>query len=187
MSTPEDIPPHEPNLEKREALNLYAAFGVSLALTLVPHGIVALVAFLFMLGVLIAAYMKRGKTNSESLLENHCTFIIRTIWIGSFLSAILMSISAFIMMADINYAALEPCIMNMASKGEAYIMNAGITEMSEVAAPCLDAFIADNFQTIAQAALITIIPTLLYFIFRYVKGLSRAIKGYRVANPKNWF
>jgi uncharacterized membrane protein len=37
------------------------------------------------------------------------------------------------------------------------------------------------------AGVITILPGLVYFAVRFVRGLSRAIKGYRLAKPKAWF
>ena len=34
--------------------------------------------------------------------------------------------------------------------------------------------------------LVAIGPAILYFVYRVVNGMSRAAKGYRIANPKSW-
>ena len=181
-------PPQSPQDPHRKiVLNLYAAFAVSLILSMMPHAIVALLALIFMLGVLAAAYVVRSKVEPETLAENHATYLIRTIWIGSILAAITTSIGGAIMLADIDYAPFSPCADKLASQGIDFAANATYAQVWEMSSSCFNAFINANLNMLIVAGVITILPILIYFAVRFVRGLSRAIKGYRLANPRAWF
>lgn len=177
--------PQDPH--RTTVLNLYAAFAVSLILTLMPHGIIALLALVFMIGVLITAYVVRARVEPETLAENHATYIIRTIWIGSLLAAITTTIGGAILLTDIDYAPFTPCADRLAAQGMDFAANATYAQVWELSSPCFDAFINANLNTLIVAGAITILPILAYFAVRFVRGLSRAIKGYRLAKPRAWF
>lgn len=162
--------PHDPH--RATVLNLYAAFAVSLILSLMPHGILALLALIFMIGVLIAAYIVRSRVEPETLAENHATYIIRTIWIGSLLAAITTSIGGAIMLSDINYEPFMPCADRLAAQGMDFAANASFAQVWELTSPCFDAFINANLNTLIMAGAITILPVLAYFAVRFVRGLS---------------
>lgn len=179
---------HDPGAkEKRSVLNLYAALGVSLALTLVPSGIVGLVATIFLIAVLIAAYILRRRYEAEGLAENHMTYIIRTLWISALFSLITLTIGSTYLLNGIDYASFQPCANALAEKGIEFAETATFQEMYALTSPCMDDFIDDNFRRLTIAALITALPILLYMVIRYMRGLSRALRGYRVASPKAWF
>jgi len=38
-----------------------------------------------------------------------------------------------------------------------------------------------------SAALFCAVPTLIYTLYRLKGGISRALKGYRLAKPESWF
>ena len=75
---------HPQSHGRKAVLNLYAALGASLILSVLPYMHAAALSLAFFTGVLIAAYVLRGKTENNSLIENHATFVIRTLWIGAF-------------------------------------------------------------------------------------------------------
>lgn len=187
MGDPRLNPQSQDDPEKKKVLNLYAAFGISLILSLVPNQMAALVSTLFMLGVLIAAYMMRRNVEIHGLAGNHCTYIIRTIWIGALFSLITIAITSLFMLPRIDYSDFQPCADAMAEKGAEYISNASQAEIMALSEPCMDNFIASNWDTFTLFALFGIGPILLYFIIRFVRGLGRATKGYRLADPKAWF
>jgi hypothetical protein len=37
------------------------------------------------------------------------------------------------------------------------------------------------------SAAVSIVPILVYFLYRFTAGLMRALKGYRIKNEKSWF
>lgn len=173
--------------DKKRVLNLYAAFGVSLLLTLVPSLLISFVALVFVVGVLIGAYMMRRASEVESLAENHCTYVIRTLWISALISLITLFAGSAFMLGGIDYAPFEPCANAMAQKGAEFAQNASYEEVYALAEPCMNAFIDFNMSLLMTTALITAGPVLIYLGYRYGKGLLRALKGYRMANPKAWF
>lgn len=167
------------NTDKRQVLNLYALFGVSLLLSLVPSTAVALISLIFLIGVFAYAYRLRARASSESLTENHAAFIIRTIWIATLLSIITLSAGSIYMIPNIDYAAFGPCQENLTN-------SEGFLDIYAAAFPCINIFIEANLRLLTITALIVALPVVIYLIVRYVRGLSRAIKGYRISNPKSW-
>jgi len=59
--------------EQKPIVRLYAAFVASVLLSFVPHFFFAAVALLLFTGVMIAAYIMRGRAGEQSLTENHAT------------------------------------------------------------------------------------------------------------------
>mgnify|MGYP001410192685 CR=1 FL=1 len=182
MSNHPLTPEHDPDPQRKTVLNLYAALAVSIILTFMPNTIMAIVSLVFVIGVLVASYSIRKKAEPESLAENHATYIIRTIWIASFISVITLGIGAVILLNDIDYSAFGGCPIDLE-----FAASADYMQLWEVMQPCYDTFITDNWNILIISGAITILPILLYLVIRFVKGLSRAIKGYRIANPKAWF
>lgn len=187
MSNHPLTPQSAPDLQKKAVLNLYAAFAVSLILTLVPHMIVGLIALIFALGVLIAAYVMRFQSEKESLIYNHTTYIIRTIWIGSSLSVVTVGLASAFMLGQIDYAPFSSCGETMAAQGMEWAANATYAQVWEFSSPCFNSFITANLKLLIISGAIAILPILLYFIIRFGRGLSRALHGYRLAKPKAWF
>lgn len=176
-----------PDKEKSLVLNLYAAFGISLILTLIPLAVAGIISALFMLGVLIGAYIIRRKSEDHSLSANHCTFLIRTMWIGALFSLITTAIASAFMLPNIDYSPFQPCAEDLAARGQEFLTSATNQQIWDVSQPCMDAFIAENQSDLVMSALVAGGPILIYFIYRFVKGLVRAQKGYRLADPKMWF
>ena len=52
---------------------------------------------------------------------------------------------------------------------------------------CMDQFMEENRAVFYKAGAIAIVPVVLYLLYRLSKGLSRASRGYRVADVKSWF
>ena len=167
-------------------LNLYAAFGVSIILSFIPMVSAALLSFVFFLGVLIAAYQYRKKSEEHSLLENHATYIIRTLWITAFLSLITTAAATAYMMRGIDYALFDSCAQALANKGVTWMENAGMADVYAVIEPCVEPFIRSNKTLLINAVIIAGGPLVLYMFYRLAKGVSRAIKGYRLSNAKSW-
>ncbi len=167
------------NPEQKKVLHLYSVFGASLVLTLIPSVLAAFVAMWFMIVVLIAAYMIRSKSEEGSLSENHTTFIIRTFWIGGLLVAVTMSAACAYMLVHIDNAPLQPCVLQNEDLIKAIL--------DIIRSPCMDDFIQVNLRVLMISMAIAAGPVMLYFIVRFSRGLSRALSGYRIASPKNWF
>ncbi len=171
--------------EKKALLQIYGALGASLILSVVPTIAAAALSLILLTGVMIAAYVMRKKHEIGSLSANHMTFIIRTIWISSLFAIVTMTIGCAYLLAFIDNTPLSPCIshlMNLGTQAASMDMMA----LMRVFDPCLDDYTTINMKAFIVSGFIAAAPILIYFLVRYVRGLSRAMKGYRVAKPLSW-
>ncbi len=165
-------------------LNLYAVFGVSMILSVMPYAAAAVLSLIFFLGLLIAAYVVRSDAAKDSLKDNHATFIIRTLWIAAFISIPTTLAAAAYMQFNIDYTAFDPCIESLARQSASWLETAPHMEIYAFVQPCVETFLEMNKREFIMTALIAGGPVLAYMAFRFIKGLSRAIRGYRLANPR---
>jgi uncharacterized membrane protein len=176
---------NDPNQKK--IVRLYAAFGAGLALSFMPSGIAALISLALILGVLMVAYAWRTDSEEDGLLANHMTFIIRTIWIGGFLALATIAVAAIYLNMMLDNTPLQPCaddIFNFVNAGDLMNFDPLITAIS---GKCLVPYLARNLTSFIISGVIGILPVLIYFIVRFLRGFTRAQNGYRVAKPKAWF
>ncbi|MBL4804335.1 MAG: hypothetical protein JKY71_05665 [Alphaproteobacteria bacterium] len=168
-------------------LNLYAALGVSIILSVLPLASAALLSLLFFLGVLIAAYVVRGDSEKDGLRENHATYIIRTLWIAAFFSIPTALAATAYMQYHIDNTPFDPCFQDLANRGIGWLERADYMDIYEIVQPCIQTYIDVNTTIFINAAIIGGGPILLYMAYRLARGVSRAIKGYRLANPRALF
>ena len=62
-----------------------------------------------------------------------------------------------------------------------------VQEVYALVEPCVGIFIDSNKTLLMNSVLIAGGPLILYMAYRMVKGLTRAMKGYRLTNSKTWF
>lgn len=173
-----------PDIEQKKIIRVYAALGAGLALSFAPFMVAALISAALLIGVLFMAYVLRTDSEQGSLTENHATFIIRTIWIGSLFTLITLSIASIYLFKVLNNTPLQPCIDQILSMADFAAMESFITNF--MGTKCWADYWQTNLVAFIIAFVITAAPVLLYFAVRYVRGVTRAARGYRVANPKAW-
>ena len=173
--------------EKKPVLNLYAVLGVSLILSVVPSVPAAMLSLIFFLGLLIAAYRVRKNTKDKSYVENHATYIIRTLWIAAFISLITTALATIYMVARIDYSLFNPCADSLVNKGAEWLESAGFNDVYPLVQPCIEGFINANQTLILNSVFIAGAPILAYMAYRLIKGVLRAKGGYRLSNEKSWF
>ena len=179
---------HEKEPEGQKViLNIYAAFGVSLILSVLPYMSAAILSIFFFMGVLIGAYVLRSNSETGSLQENHATYIIRTLWITAFFSLITTGIATAYMLSDVHYIPFDPCALALANKGVAWMESASMMDVYTIVEPCVGDFLDANKVLFLNAVLIAGAPLVIYMTYRLASGLSRATKGYRLSNSKAWF
>lgn len=171
------------NKEQQQTLQIYAAFGTALILSLVPHIWAAGVSTVLGLGTLCAAYALRAGNEDGSLIENHMTFIIRTFWIGSLLILVTLGIGGFYMLSYIDHAPMMACAEKLLN---ATAETTNVANLSAQLEPCMETYIATNKITFIISGLIIAGPVLAYFLMRYAKGFLRAKDGYRISDPLSW-
>lgn len=177
---------NEDDPQQGKVIRIYGLFGLGLLLSLVPNMIVAGMSAILLLGVLVAAYILRKDAEDGSLLENHMTFIIRTIWVGSFLTLVTMAAGSFYLFKMLDHQPMLPCMqefLNLGPMAAAY----GMDHMLAIFNKCWEPYWRTNLTALIIGGTIAAGPVLVYFIGRFIRGLTRATRGYRLAKPKAWF
>lgn len=165
--------------------NVYALLCVSLVLGFLPLMEAAFLALLMFTVALIAAYVLRSKATENSLCENHMTYIIRTIWIASLFAVITIALASLYLLPNYDDAALTICVNQVVNS-----MGSGMTNPAALEnhlQPCMDQFISDNKVVFITSTIIAAAPVVIYLGYRMAKGISRAAKGHRIGDVKNWF
>lgn len=168
-----------PNKEQKTITHVYAALTVSLLMSFLPVMSAAAFSMVMFIGVWIAAYVLRSKTDHDSLLADHMTFVIRTIWIAGFFALITMSVATAYILSVYDPSVIVNCAGNI-----------NTTDMAAIEAavkPCMDEFLAANMNYFINGTIIGAGPLVVYFAYRLAKGISRATKGHRIGDVKNWF
>ncbi len=184
MTNDNTTQPTDPSPQKKTIMNVYGAFAAVLVMSLIPHPIMALFAFALGIGVLLAAYNLRNKAEPEDLIENHMTYIIRTIWIGSLFMLITTIVASIYVFTNLDYSSLDVCAQALAGGGAD--LSDPMTAMAAFQS-CQEDYLSDNSTLFMNGVVIAGLPILLYFGVRFFKGLRRASYAYRIANPKSWF
>lgn len=156
---------------------LYAILVFSTILGFVPNATALILSIVLWFVVLIAAYMYRSKDNEDGLLYNHMTYLIGTIWIGTsfiLLGTLLAGLWVFL---NGDNTAIDGVISQ--------IENGAMVDEAQMTA-IVHNYITANQGLLWTASIVAIGPAILYFVYRVANGLSRAGKGYRIANPKSW-
>jgi len=156
---------------------LYAILVFSTILGFMPDINAQLFSIILWFVVWAAAYWYRRKDKEDGLLYNHMTYLIGTIGIGTTVIVIGMLVAGYWIFVEGDRTAIDSMVAHMMN-GEMM----GETEMNDA----MNQAMADNQELMWTAGLIAIGPTVLYFVYRVANGLSRAAKGYRIANPRSW-
>jgi uncharacterized membrane protein len=176
------------DVSQKKIVRIYGAFGAGLIFSMVPLWSAAFVSAVLIAGVLIMAYVLRTDAEHGSLTENHMTFIIRTIWIGSLLALVTTAAASVYFFKALDNTPLQPCaeaILSMASgMSDLTLMEKYINNFMSM--PCWANYWQTNLMIFIIGGVIAAGPILIYFVVRYVRGLTRAMRGYRVASPKAW-
>ena len=159
------------NKAQKKVTQIYAVLVAALVLNFAPMHILQIFGSILFIAAFIALYIYRANSEKDDLVHNHMTFLIRTVWIASLLLGI--GILAAAALAD--HSSLENMMNDVMQTG---IMPSHV----EMQSLMLD-YMRDNIGVL----FLTLGPSLIYIIYRVGKGLTRALKGYRMPNPKGWF
>ena len=163
-------------------MRVYGALAASLLLGFVPILSFAVLSAVLFLVTLVYAYIIRNRATEHDLAHNHATYIIRTIWIVSLICLVTVALASVYMLSYYDPSALMGCVSGITAET---VSNMAATNAK--IAPCMDQFMEENRVVFYKAGAIAIVPVVLYLLYRLSKGLSRASRGYRVADVKSWF
>jgi len=176
-------------------MSLYAFFGAGLLLSVVPMMSAAFLSMLFIIGVFFAAYILRAGQPPDSFRRNHCAFIIRTLWVGSFITLVTIIMASLFLYFGLDHTPLLPCMRTFTDMGQnmgidpanSFFIMMDPAKLMYAFGGCLQNYITVNLMVFIASFIIAAGPVLLYFIIRYARGLKRAVEGQMFANPRAWF
>jgi uncharacterized membrane protein len=123
----------------------------------------------------------RRHANPESLVANHMTYLIRTVWIFTLLALVTVIAATIYVLSVYDPGPLQSCIATITAATQA-----GQNPDPQMLEPCIGNFALANKTTFAIGGLVAGLPAVLYLVYRLARGISRAQKGYRIDNVKNW-
>ncbi len=165
------------NKQKTITNALYVALVVSSITGFMPMASVQLLSLVLVSLVLMLAYMFRGQTDKDTLLYNHMTYMIGTIWISSIFFVISLLIVGYWVYAQGDATVIDNAIANI---DNGVMLNE--EELNQIGRDYIDT----NLKLLITASTVAVGPSILYLVYRLANGFSRAWKGYRIANPKSW-
>lgn len=163
--------------QKQTITALYIFLIASTILGCMPNVTCALFSLVLFFTVLIAAYWYRFRDKEDGLLFNHMTYLIGTVWIGSTFLAIGVCVAGYLVYAKGDHSVIHNALDQ--------ILNGVMMDESALYGVIMN-YISINRDLMVSASLPTIVPALLYLVYRIANGFSRGAKGYRIANPKSW-
>lgn len=178
---------HEEENPVKSVIWMYGALIAVTLLCFVPDMAFAIVSMIFLMFLLIAAYVMRGRAKEDVFTASHMTWIIRTVSFSCIFILVTASMGSVYLWLNIDKSSMDICFSRLGD----YIMSghadAGAIEMWAVLKPCYGNFIQDNLSAIIIASVIAGGPIVFFIIERIIKGLICAGKGLPLTNPKSFF
>jgi uncharacterized membrane protein len=159
-------------------LVLYFMFALAVVLGMFPDMTLQNISFLTYSVVLVFAYIFRRGRKEDDFESHHCTYLIRSIWIFSFLAVIAIVGAGYMVGQQADASALDGLLGRIESAGQ-------MPSEADLDA-AFKVYYTVNQDLIFQLYRLWMCPALAYGAWRIVRGVSRAAKGYRVAHPKSW-
>lgn len=155
--------------EQKTILQIYYALIASVILSILPSSVAKTFGFILFIVIFMATYYFRHKSDEKSLTHNHMQFIIKSIWISSLILLIGMAGAYFLADHSIIHNAVD-------------FVKAGnfLTETQ------IENIIMNYMKENIFVFLFTLMPCLIYLIYRLCKGTVHAQKGQLMPNLKSW-
>jgi uncharacterized membrane protein len=149
-----------------KAVALYVSFIAAALVVFAPITSISFLALLGMIVLIIVIGFMRRECEKDSLLHNHATYLSRTFWMWQLMLLVGMIIGGYYVFRQ--YPDIQQILQIVES------LSKGQTDTPE-------------FKMMATVAIVTLGPGCLYVAYRLIRGLHRALSGYRVAKPKSFF
>lgn len=168
--------------ERKKVLSLYILFFGMIFLSFVTPPQAAVLALMMCILILAGIYSIRSQVDEDTLLESHCTFLIRTFWRANLcmLYAVLLCAAYLLMFTE--YGAFTPCFGFIGQHWQSMLMNWDAERYGKLLAGCGHAFYKANAIHVYIAGSLLLVPPTFYIFYRFFVGWRHAVRGVRV-NP----
>lgn len=162
---------------KHKIIALYASFGACVLISSILNMTAQNIALIGTILILIAAYILRSKSAEDSLEAHHATFVIRSIWIWSFVFLIGMMAAGWSLSQNGDNSAFD-ALLSSAENGN--------TPTEADMQQAMNQYFDTNFALLLKTTLLYTAPAQIYAAWRVARGLARGLKGHRVQNLRSW-
>lgn len=159
--------------EQKTVLRVYTALAVMLVLSCIPHLAAAAAVAMLFAGILVAAHSIRSGGAPGGFTAGHMTWVIRTIWLSSFIGTITTALASVYVLKYYDPSIIHQCVDE--------IMN-GAKNVDT----CISRFIEANYNTFVIGAILAGVPVGLYLVYRFIRGGYPALQGHSVKKPESW-
>ncbi len=181
----DDLTAHTKAPEQKKTLTIYGLFIAALLGSFLPSLIFASAAFILFFVVLIAAYIMRGGADEDSLTQNHMTYLIRTIWIGSLIMTVTTLVGSVYLYASVDNAPLMPCLERFVDSST--LMQAqSMSGLKQLFGSCFDSYIKVNLMVFIIGGIICAGAPVAYFSYRLFTGTKATLNNAKITNVKRW-
>ena len=148
---------------------IYSGFLLALISNFIPVAAVQAVGGVLLLVLLVMAYIWRSGAVDGGYRHTHMCYLIRSFWIGSLF--LVVGIVLAVLLAD--HSLIQGAVDGIAAG--AYLEEEQINNI-------LMQYTVDNLVVFA----LTLLPSLAYLAYRFLKGMVIANKEEPVTNIKSW-
>lgn len=152
---------------RKKILSVYAMVAAGSIMMLIPVSLIPLAGFSCAMVGFITAYLYRWRAGDNSLMSEHMTFVIRTVWWASLILLVGMGLFASVLMSNGDLSMIHDLVAQ-AERG--LVPTESDIQMMQAA------FVQANKRLIAVAAIICLLPYPLYLVVRMVNGVRRVCK-----------
>lgn len=150
-------------------VQFYIIYLVSVFLNFVPSHLISTFGSLLFLVIFIATYIYRSKHKENNFIHSHMVFIIKSIWISSLI--LIVGIILAYLLGD--HSIIETAIAGV--KRNIYLTEYQINEI-------LMNYLKHNAVIFG----LTLMPAIIYLIYRLARGLKNAKQQKPIKNLKSW-
>lgn len=158
-------------------LSLYALFVLVLVFGFFPYALLQNVSIWLCLLLIVLAYVFRARAQDDDLEHHHAQYIIRSVWVFSLIALVGMFGAGFAIGREADSSALDDLL--------SLVQTGGMVSEKDVES-AFQRYFETNEALIFRRFLLFMAPAQLYAAWRLVRGLPRAMRGYRVSHPKSW-
>ncbi len=158
--------------EKRNIFFMYIVLFSSYVGTVTVNGPVSVFCIMICVCTLATVYAARSKSEEDSLLENQCTYLIRTFWKTTFLLICSLAAAFLLLLFTMDYTPLKPCVSVIEQRLISAISDWNSTLINKILRSCSSIFIKHNSETLNFGSIIAFSPPLVYLIFRFGRGIK---------------
>lgn len=163
--------------EKQKNLVLYIGLLLGVVVGCLPNGPAQGISAILVTGALVFGYVLRAQEKNDTIVAHHATFVIRTIWIWSVFLLVGMFGAGIMVQMSGDMRAIDELL------GRIY--SGAFPTIDDIRATT-ESYMADNYDLMLRMTIVWLAPAQVYAVWRVVKGLSRALGGYRVKNVMGW-